>query len=314
MTRASAGDPYPFRHAAAIYDSDEGFLSAVVPFVLDGVAAGEPTIVALNSGQQALLGSEIGQPTGVSVFVPDEHYNHPLKALGANQALFERHLSGGADRVRLVGDLPQDDPASWRAWARYEALCNHHFVDLPVSALCTYDTRITHEDVLSDVRRLHALLVDDGGRHAPNHAYMEPQAFLAAWTQTTADPLEAREPEVAMLDPMPSEARHVVTGVAARAGVESEGIVTAVNEALANAYLHGLAPVTLRVWSETGRVLVSVADTGPGPEDPFVGLLPPGTEADSGRGLWISNQVCHSLTISAEDDGCVVRIMALAAP
>ncbi len=311
---ASHAESGPFRHAATIYGSDEGFLATVVPFVQEGIDAGESTILALTANQQALLTAAIGQPPGVSVLTPGDHYGRPLSALQANKILFDGYLRGGAERVRLVGDLPRDDPAIWKGWARYEALCNHNFVDLNVSALCTYDTRNTTEEVLGDVRRLHSLIAAADGRHSANSEYVQPLGFLSGWSQTVADPLEAGEPEVALVNPTPFEGRQAVTLIANSAGVDTEGLVIAVSEVLNNAYIHGQPPVRFSAWSRQGRVVVTVTDAGPGPSDPFAGLCPPSRELLGGRGLWIANQTCDSLSISPDERGCVVRMISEASP
>jgi anti-sigma regulatory factor (Ser/Thr protein kinase) len=299
-----------FRHSAAIYDTDAGFLAEVVPFVEEGLTARDPVILTLNAAQQGLLASVIGNPHGVEVLVAAQHYAHPLSALRANRTLFEHHLRAGAARVRIVGDLPREDPSTWRNWARYEALCNHHFADLAISALCTYDTRNTSAEVLADVRRLHALLADPDGRRRPSPAYVEPAAFLQEWSRTAADPLEAGTPRVVLTDPEPSDGRRAAAAVAASAGVAADGLVTAVSEAVTNAHLHGRPPVTLRAWTSPGRIVITVTDTGPGPSDPFTGLLPPDVHSLHGRGLWIANHLCGFVAISADDHGCVVRMVA----
>lgn len=299
----------PFRHVAAIYGSDGGLLAAVVPFVQDAIAAGEPLVLALTAGQQALLASAIGQPPGISVLSAGDHYENPLGALYANRALFEGHLRDGAARVRLVGDLPRADAATWRGWARYEALCNHHFAELAVSALCTYDTRDTRDDVLADVRRLHPLLADAHGQHVENPDYLEPEAFLSGWSQAAADSLEAGEPRVQLVDPTPAAGRCAIAGVAAAAGVAPEGLVVSVSEVLTNAHLHGRPPVVLRIWSAPGRVVATVTDAGRGLSDPFAGLRLPSPDLLGGRGLWIANQLCDAFAMSSGTDGCVVRMV-----
>jgi anti-sigma regulatory factor (Ser/Thr protein kinase) len=305
----SEAERSPFRHAAAIYASDDEFLAEVLPFVEEGLAAGDPVIVTLNTAQQDLLASVIGNPEGVSVLAAGEHYAHPLSALRANRALFEGHLQAGAARVRLVGEVPRDDPGTWRGWARYEALCNHHLIDLPVSALCTYDTRDTPDDVLADVRRLHLLLTDPDGRQRSSPDYVEPETFLHDWSHAAVDPLEAGAPEVVLADPQPADGRHAVARLAAHAGIAPDGLVTAVSEAVTNAHLHGRPPVTLRAWSSPGRVVVTVTDAGAGPSDPFIGLLPPDLDSTHGRGLWIAHHFCTFLAISASENGCVVRMI-----
>jgi hypothetical protein len=52
-----------------------------------------------------------------------------------------------------------------------------------------------------------------------------------------------------------------------------------------------------------------VTDAGPGPSDPFTGLVAPDLESTHGRGLWIAHHFCDLLTISAGIHGCVVRMV-----
>jgi anti-sigma regulatory factor (Ser/Thr protein kinase) len=68
-------------------------------------------------------------------------------------------------------------------------------------------------------------------------------------------------------------------------------LILATNEAVANAIVHGQPPVVLRIWAQADRVTVTVTDTGTGPTDPFVGLLPSAPTSDGGLGLWISHQL-----------------------
>lgn len=307
--RGSRGDGSPFRHSAAIYDTDDGFLGHVLPFVEDGLRDGEPVLVALGVDQQRLLASVIGDPVGVRVLAAGEHYAHPVRALHANRELFLEHLDAGADRVRVVGDVPRDRPSTWRSWSRYEALCNHHMTDLPVSALCTYDTRVTTAATLADVRRLHVLIARAGGQQLANPEYVEPGDFLLDWARATVDPLESGEPHLELDGPTPAEGRRAVVLAAAGTPVDTEGLVIAVSEALANAHLHGRPPVTLRAWGDRSRVVVTVTDSGTGPPDVFVGLAPPDLASTSGRGLWISHQVCDFFAVAADDGGCVARMI-----
>jgi anti-sigma regulatory factor (Ser/Thr protein kinase) len=49
--------------------------------------------------------------------------------------------------------------------------------------------------------------------------------------------------------------------------------------------------VVLRLWVQPDRLTVTVTDTGTGPTDAFVGLLPPEHSNGAGLGLWISHQL-----------------------
>jgi anti-sigma regulatory factor (Ser/Thr protein kinase) len=70
-----------------------------------------------------------------------------------------------------------------------------------------------------------------------------------------------------------------------------ENLVLAVSETVGNALRHGRPPVLMGLWVQPNRITVSVTDTGPGPADPFVGLLPPEHPQVSGLGLWLSHQL-----------------------
>ena len=67
-----------------------------------------------------------------------------------------------------------------------------------------------------------------------------------------------------------------------------EELMIGAGEAVGNARRHGGPPVTARIWAGSGRILVHVRDTGPGPADPLAGLVParawPGQR---GGGLWL---------------------------
>ena len=72
--------------------------------------------------------------------------------------------------------------------------------------------------------------------------------------------------------------------------------INATHEPVNNALIPGRPPTVLRLWAQPGRVTVTVTDTGPGPTDPLVGLLPPdglhpGPGPRPGLGLWLSHQL-----------------------
>src|SRR3954465_7278795 len=54
--RSAAG----FRHEALVYDGCDELLSRVVPFVRDGVAHGEPVMVAMTAAKLAALRAALG--------------------------------------------------------------------------------------------------------------------------------------------------------------------------------------------------------------------------------------------------------------
>ena len=77
-TGAASGTEGHF-HETAFYGSDEEFLAIVVPFLTDGVAAGEPTLVSLGEANNQLICSALGKNSGISFVPRGEQYSrgHP---------------------------------------------------------------------------------------------------------------------------------------------------------------------------------------------------------------------------------------------
>jgi hypothetical protein len=73
--------------------------------------------------------------------------------------------------------------------------------------------------------------------------------------------------------------------------------------------MHGVAPVSVRLWRDELRAVVRIHDCGPGPADPLAGLLAlQGNGAESGRGLWIAHHLDIDVALIAGSDGFTVRL------
>ena len=115
-----------------------------------------------------------------------------------------------------------------------------------------------------------------GGAREPSEAYTQPATYLSEARPIAADPVQHGRPSAVLIDPAPVEARAAVRNVD-RGEVsddEVEDLVVAVSETVTNAVRHGRAPVEVRVWPGGDRIVVTVSDAGPGPADPFAGLMP----------------------------------------
>ena len=84
-----------------------------------------------------------------------------------------------------------------------------------------------------------------------------------------------------------------------------------VGEAVSNARRHGGPPVTARIWAGSGRILVHVHDTGPGPADPLAGLVPVWTGPGlPGAELWLMHMLDLDVALIQSRDGFTVRLAA----
>lgn len=308
-----------FVHTAALYGSDEEFRDIVLPFLQDGVAAGEPTFVGLGEPTTALLQEVAAAVPGVVLLQDDRGSRaRPASLIETNRKLLARSARDAADRdpagrIRVVGEVPHPGTgAPWDWWARYEATINHAYADIPLWGLCPYDTRTAPAPVLADVLATHPLLTADGVHRRPNPRYREPVGFLLGREPGEPDPLEAGTPVVDRVDPAPREARDAVRAATAdldAGGDEVDDLVFAVSETVTNALVHGRRPVRLRLWTGAGRAVATVADGGRGPGDPYAGLLPTTRTASGGLGLWTVHRICSDVRLDRTTDGFTVRLV-----
>ena len=201
--------------------------------------------------------------------------------------------------------------ASWHEWRRLEAAVNLAFSRHDVWVVCAYDRRTLAEEMVDDLYATHQA-TGCGGEHRHNDRYQDPVEFVSERMDAPPDPVEASPPSAELLDPSPSTARAAVGAFAIHSKLppqEVENMVLATPEVVSNAGLHGRPPVILRLWVLPGRLTVTVTDTGTGPTNPFLGLLPPDHPHGSGLGLWISHQLVD-MTHRRHRDGYTVRLTA----
>jgi anti-sigma regulatory factor (Ser/Thr protein kinase) len=310
-TGAAAGHQGYF-HEALPYSGDEDLLAVVVPFVLGGVAAGEPTVVALSERNAELLREALPADSGVRFLTGGGMYARPAVAIRSYRKLLASYVADGAQQIRIIGEMPRAVLGStWDWWARYESAINYAYNDFPLWSMCPYDTRTTPPSVLDDVARTHPRVALPDDRHVPSETYAEPMAYLSESRPVTPDPLQSTRPVIELANPTPAQARSALhrldPGRVSAADVE--GLVIGVSEAVTNALRYGRSPVRLRLWVGEDRIVAAVSDGGEGPKEPFAGLLPIENE-NGGRGLWIAFQSCNHVTMSPTPDGFTLRLTA----
>ncbi|MFE9692495.1 anti-sigma factor RsbA family regulatory protein [Micromonospora sp. NPDC005806] len=311
-TGAAAGHVGYF-HEAVLFDSDEHLLAVVVPFLLGGVEAGEPAVVGLGERTGELVRRALPAGSGVT-FLPDgDRYARPTAAIRSYRKLLAGYVAGGARQIRIVGAVPAVALGStWDWWARYESAINHAYDDFPLWSMCAYDTRLAPPGVLADVACTHPRVARPDGSHVPTGVYTEPRSYLAAHRPMLLDPVQRAAPLLELTDPTPAEARAAVHA-ADRGQLPADDVddlVVAVSEMVGNALRHGLPPIRMRLWSAPDRIVATVHDRGPGPADPYAGLLPASNGAVGGLGLWITHQSCNHVALYHDADGFTVRLTA----
>ena len=299
-------------HQAAFYSSDAELLNIAVPFLEAGLETGAPTLAVLNEHHRVLISSALPDTSQLS-FLRDSRLR-PASVIKCVQRVLAGQGSDGSPEVRILGEVPHPGVGMpWEWWARYEATVNHAFKKSSLSALCLYDLRITPDHVCNDVTQTHPYLMSADGGHVVNDSYLRPEDFLTQSRPPLPQPLETAPPLIELVDPMPLAARQAVREASSAVrlpATDVENLVIAVCEAVTNSICHGRPPVHLRVWANSDRVVVTVTDRGPGPTDPFAGLLPAATGPPAGLGLWLAHQLCSLVTFDKLEDGFTVRLVA----
>jgi len=181
----------------------------------------------------------------------------------------------------------------------------------PIWSRCLYDAGTAAPRVLDIAQRTHPRVVLPSGLYQPSRRYQDPAVFEPL--PPDPDPLERLVPALVLADPSAFQARQAVTsiGYGRLADAILPDLVIGVSEAVSNAWRHGRPPVMVRIWTASGRMLVRVHDTGPGPGNPLAGLAPawagPGLH---GAGLWLIRMLGLDAALIRSRDGFTVRLAA----
>jgi anti-sigma regulatory factor (Ser/Thr protein kinase) len=312
MTAKAARAWWGCVHEAGFYGSDDEFRALIVPFVEDGLAAGEPVIIGYDERKADLLRSWLPDSSAVTFLGGQSLYASPAGTIASYSKLFDGYLTEGASRIRIAGDVPHPgNGGRFEGWDRYEAALNTVWDDLPVWALCLYDTATAPAAVLEVVEQTHPRIALPGGSRRGGRGYLDPSDFRGL--PVPPDPLERTAPAAEFLAGSAAEARHALDK-AGRGLVADEilqDLLIGVSEAVSNALLYGQPPVTVRIWAGPGRLVVSVHDQGDGPADHLAGLVPTphrGTGQGMGLGLWVMHQLGLDVALCYGDDGFTVRL------
>jgi len=307
----SSGRP----HAAVVVDSDDAILAAAVPFLEAGLAAGDTTALACPAATAELIAGALGLRAGAV-------QNHPRiclldtrapDAMTVTRRLLEQARGTGSGWVRLVGEVQfGEQPRTWREGMRYEAMRNVLLAGQPIAGLCLYDVRVLPEAVLDSARATHPELLVGGVRRG-NPEFADPTDFLRR-LPVPREPMEATPP---LLDIPAATAladlRHRL-GAALAAHVADADLAgdlhLAVSEVAANAFRHGMPPVSARMWVEPGQLVCEISDHGSGFADPLAGFQP-AHGPDLGRGgmgLWLARKLFDHVDLLPDPDGLTVRL------
>lgn len=299
-------DAGPFVHPALFYRDSGEYTAGTVPFLLEGMDAGEPVAVAVPPPRLAQLRAALG-PRGTEVrWIDMERAGHnPGRIIpGVLRAFADSRPAG---RVRIIGEpvWPGRSALEYPACAQHEALINMAFAGRPVTILCPYDAARLDSAVLAEARATHPVVLDGGREH--RSAHYAPRRVIAAHNRLPQRPSGALA--FGFAEPQLAEARHTATAEARRLGLEGDRLAefsVAVGELITNSVLHGGGSGAVHVWGEDGHVVCEVHDRGR-LTDPLAGRRPASRDLPHGRGLLMVNRIADLVRQRATGDGTTIR-------
>jgi anti-sigma regulatory factor (Ser/Thr protein kinase) len=300
-----------FRHEALFYEGEDGFLQGALPFIVEGLDADEPVLVAVCPQRAELLKRALGERAGDVEFV-DMHElgRNPARVIPAWRAFLATHAaSAGALRGVSEPVWAGRSRAEIDECERHESLLNEAFAQGPRwRLLCPYDLGALDAETIDAARQTHPAEMHEGVSRR-NRAYLPLHRAPGPFNGSLPSPPAECE-ELAYTARGLGAVRSLVARCGADAGLEEtarEDLVLAINELVTNSVQYGGGGGTLRIWSEPGALACEVRDRG-FIDDPLVGRLPPPVDQHGGRGLWLVNHLCDLVQVRSSQAGTTVRV------
>jgi anti-sigma regulatory factor (Ser/Thr protein kinase) len=295
-------------HEALLYHGLEDQRAALAQFAQAARAAGEPLLVTMPAEHLGRLRDHLPDAAdGVDCAEIEAIASNPACLLAVIEDWVRHRAPRGRARVVCESVWPGREVPETVESLRQEATFNRVWADHPVTMLCPYDADALGAMALEGAHRTHPVLVEHGARRRsatyrspggddPDHQWpLDPPPPEAAKYQLSdslrllRDALQA-DPRI---DGLPGERR--------------SDLVLAANEAATNAVQHGDGACAAAVWGDEDRVVVEIRTATPVP-DLLSGCRTPDPGAQSGRGLWLINQVCDLVQARSGPTGTVMRM------
>ncbi|MBB3086378.1 sensor histidine kinase [Geodermatophilus sabuli] len=314
-TAGGVGLDAGFRHGTAVVGSDDDLLLDALPFVEDGLRAGDLVAMACPPETATLVCDALGEVgvglendpglTLLGARAPD--------AIGRARGYVERAAEHPSGRLRILSEVDfGDHPTGWREGQRFESACSRLMAGTAISALCVYDRRRLPAEVLATATATHPHVVR-GGAWATNPAFQDPARYIRS-LPAPHEPVEDTVP-VLTVDDAPTLAglRHQIGAVLTAHVPDAEqraDLHLATSEVAANAFRHGRRPISARVWTDGDRMVCAITDSGHRFDDPLAGFRPAHGDdlSRGGMGLWLARKLWDSVDLLRGPAGLTVRL------
>jgi anti-sigma regulatory factor (Ser/Thr protein kinase) len=306
---AQSGPVGRFEHEALFYRGAADFLSALVPFVRQGLEADEAVMVAEPRPRLELLRDALGDDAASVEFLDMADIGaNPARIIGVWATALDEHTRAGR-QLRGVGEpaFHGRREAELVECELHELLLNHAFDGGPAwRLLCPYDEERLPREVTRRALHTHPIRSTAADRQ-PSALY--DAGYTDAFSTTLPVPADA----VLRGDFGPGDVpgtRRTVAQYARRCGLSEEQVKVlelAASELATNSIRHGGGAGSVAMWLEPGAAVVEFSDSGH-VTDPLTGRLMPPLEREGGRGLYLVNQLCDLVQLRSSDRGTTIRV------
>ncbi|MGH3669940.1 MAG: anti-sigma factor RsbA family regulatory protein [Pseudonocardiaceae bacterium] len=299
-----------FVHPALFYRGTAQYLEGTVPFIREGLAAGEPVALAVPGPNLRLLLTELGADADrVRLLDMTRAGRNPGRIIpNVLRTFADAHPAG---RVRIVAEHLWTGRAvrEYPACAHHEMLINLALAGRAVTMLCPYDVDRVGPQTLTDAEANHSALIDANGIRvsagfAPGHFMTDDELCASAvgpgFTFTAANQAVAGQ---------------YACEQALRLGLAGDHaeLKLIVGELVARSLVYGGGSGVLRVWAERGYLVCEVRHAGR-----LAGLPADRVLVDprrpEGRGLLLINHLSDLVQQHTCGQGTAIRVYVRLAP
>jgi hypothetical protein len=299
-----------YRHEAFLWRGRGEFVQALVPFIRDGIDAGEAAMVAVIPEHADWIRKGLG-PTASQVHFVD------MSELGRNPACiipaWQRFLedwSGNGRPARGIGEpiWPGRRPEEILECQLHEALLNLAVdPELPFWLICPYDAEHLDSEVIAEAGRSHPALATaasyQGSQSYRGHAHAQ-EMFTAELPAIGGLSAETTVTGQANLEATAA----YVSLQAASADLWSDRVIDltdAVRGLTSNSLHRGAERVRVQLWNEPEVLICDIADDTV-IDDFLIGRRAP--QAAGQDSLWFANQLCDLVQARSNRSGTTVRL------
>ena len=304
-----------YRHEAFLWHDRTDFTDGLVPFITEGLAAGEPVMVAAVVEHTDWLRKALGPDAGQVTFVDmAELGRNPAKIIPAWQKFIDVE-AGGSRPARGVGE------PIWAGRGTDELIeCQLHEALLNVAVdpmtpfwlVCPYDAERLDPAVIDEAYRSHPVVIEadvyKGSTQYAGRAHLEQMLGsdlppLAG--EPTTIPFSAKNIERL---PMFLKLEGHVAGLALR---QATDLASATHGLATGTLQRGATGGVIRMWRQPRSVVYEVIDDT-FVDDPLAGRRAP--LVDTADALWKANQLCDLVQLRSTPAGTTVRLHAYRCP